>query len=415
MSMINRLYSAVMRGIGTIVILGAASLFLWRGVSLQDLLIIGLIFPTAWMRINLEPKGYVTLAPLLVFTGLLLTDALVPVFVAAISPVVGALVSKRPDWARSLEEAGAEAVAILVGIFLVFEAGFKFRTPGSGGWLVAFVIAGGSYIIIRYVLAAGDARVSQRVGFLTYSNAAGKAIAANLTLLAFFAVGLSYLASAYGRSGYFILALATVAMVETYYPFKQLSEQRDVLFASLMMVAHAIDLKDAYTGRHARDASEIAVRIARALQLPEPEVRTIRLASMLHDIGKIGISGRIIRKPSRLDPEEMKVMRRHPIIGAEIMRPVELLADASDIVRHHHEHFDGNGYPDGLRAEQIPMGSRVVLVADAFNAITTDRPYRKAKSKVEALEILKKNAGTQFDPRVVEALEGVVDALPMTN
>jgi HD-GYP domain-containing protein (c-di-GMP phosphodiesterase class II) len=148
------------------------------------------------------------------------------------------------------------------------------------------------------------------------------------------------------------------------------------------------------------------------LRLPEPEVRKIKIAGMLHDIGKIGVDIKIIRKPSSLSPEEMAEMRRHPVIGAEIMRPVELLADASDVVRHHHEHFNGSGYPDGLRGEQIPLGSRVVLVADAFNAITTDRPYRKAKSKREALEILNKHAGTQFDPSVVAALEEVIDVVP---
>ncbi|OLC28657.1 MAG: hypothetical protein AUH31_08595 [Armatimonadetes bacterium 13_1_40CM_64_14] len=412
MNLLGRIFLTVLRATGVIAILGAAALVLWRGMSLLGLLIIGLTIPAAWLRINLEPMGYVTLAPMMIFTGLLLTDASVPLFVAGVSPLVGGLVSGQPDWIRSLEEAGGETIAVLAGLLLVSEVGFDFRAPGNRGWVAGFVLATVGYITMRYLLAAVSARVSQGVGFLTYSSAAGKAIVANLALLALLAVGMSYLASAYGMSGYFILALATIAVVEAYQPYKLLSDQRSVLFASLAMVAHAIDLKDAYTGRHARDASEIAVRIARALRLPEPEVRKIKLAGMLHDIGKIGVSGKIIRKPSRLDTEEMALMRRHPVIGAEIMRPVELLSDASDIVRHHHEHFDGSGYPDGLRGEQIPIGSRAVLVADALNAMTTDRPYRKARSKAEALEILKKHAGTQFDPRVVEALEGVIQLVP---
>jgi putative nucleotidyltransferase with HDIG domain len=346
------------------------------------------------------------------FSALLLADTPVAVFAAAVSPLVSALASGQRRWALSLEEAGGEAIAMLGGIVVVSRMGLELRTLSSDGWLGAFVIAATGYICGRFFLAAVDARVSQRVGFLAYANSAGRAIAANLTLLAVLAVGMSYLAGAYGKSSSFILALATIVVVEAYQPFKHLSDQRDILFASLAMVAHAIDLKDAYTGKHARDASEIAVRIARALQLSEPEVRKIRLAGTLHDIGKIGVDIKIIRKPSSLSPEEMAEMRRHPVIGAEIMRPVELLADASDVVRHHHEHFDGSGYPDGLRGEQIPMGSRVVLVADAFNAITTDRPYRKAKSKREALDILKKHAGTQFDPFVVAALEEVKDLVP---
>ncbi len=412
MIFLGRIYPAVLRAIGATALLGAAALILRRGMSLQDLLIIGLIVPTAWVRINLEPKGYVTLAPLMIFTGLLQADVSVPIVAAAISPLVGTVASRQRQWARSLEESGGEMVAVLAGIVMVSQVGLEFGAPGSGGWLVAFAIVAGGYISMRFFLAAVDAKVSQGVGLLAYSTAAGRAIVANLALLALLAVGISYLASAYGRAGYFTLALATIAVVEAYLPFKQLSDQREVLFASLAMVARAIDLKDAYTGRHARDASEIAVKIARTLQLPEPEVRKIRLAGMLHDIGKIGVSGRIIRKRSRLDPEETAAMRRHPAIGAEIMRPVELLADASDIVRHHHEHFDGSGYPDGLRGEEIPIGSRVVLVADAFNAITTDRPYRKARSKSEALEILRTHAGTQFDSRVVEALEGVMVLTP---
>ncbi len=412
MNLLRRIFPTVLRAIGASAILGAAALVLWRGISLPGLLIMGLTIPAAWVRIDLEPMGYVTLAPLMIFTGLLLADVSVPLFVAGISPLVGGLVSGRPHWVRSLEEAGGETIAVLCGLLLVSQVGIELRAPGNPGWVEGFALATVGYISTRYILAAVSARVSQGVGFLTYTSAAGKAIAANLTLLALLAVGMSYLASTYRGSGYFVLALATIAVVEAYQPYKQLSDQRNVLFASLAMVAHAIDLKDAYTGRHARDASEIAFRIARSLRLPEPEVRKIKLAGMLHDIGKIGVSGKIIRKPSSLDLEEMAVMRRHPVIGAEIMRPVELLSDASDIVRHHHEHFDGSGYPDGLRGEQIPIGSRAVLVADAFNAITTDRPYRKARTKVEALEILRKHAGTQFDPQVVEALEAVMDLIP---
>ena len=408
----GRIYATILRATGVIAIVGATSVVLWRGVSLRDFVIVALIVPTSWVRINFEPKGYVTLASLVVFTGFLLADTAVALFIAGVSPLVGAAASGRQQWANSLGEGGGEAIAAFVGIVLVSLVGLQLRTPGSLGWLPPFVLASAVYLCLRFLLAAVDAKVSHGVRFLTYANAAGRSIAANLALLAFLAVGVTYLGGGYGESNYFMLAIATIAIVEAYNPFKQLSDQRDVLFASLGMGAHAIDLKDAYTGRHARDASDIAVRVARTRRLPEPEVRKIKFAGMLHDIGKIGVSGKIIRKPSTLNAEEMAQMRQHPVIGAEIMRPVELLADASEIVRHHHEHFDGSGYPDGLRGEKIPMGSRIVLAADAFNAITTDRPYRKARSKAQALEVLKKNAGTQFDPQVVQAFEGAIHLLP---
>lgn len=177
------------------------------------------------------------------------------------------------------------------------------------------------------------------------------------------------------------------------------------------MIAHAIDLKDVYTGRHARDVADIAVRIARAMRLTEENVRMIRIAGLLHDIGKIGISGGIIRKPGELTADEKSAMKQHPVIGADIMQPVELLSDAADLVRHHHEHYDGSGYPGGLTEDNIPIGSRIVFVADAFNAMTTDRPYRGARSKQEAMRILKDHAGRQFDPVVVKALESVIEVI----
>lgn len=407
MKSFGRIYLGLLRAAGAAAILGSLTLVFWRGMSIQNLLILGLVVPASWLRINLEPKGYVTLVPIVMFTAFLLADPYVAILVAAAAPLIGALLLRQRRWGSSLEEAGGEGIAALTSVVLVSGVGLEFHPYFSSGWLTAFVLAAGVYVGMRYFEGVLDARVSHGAPFLAFSAAAGKAITANLVFFALLAVGMNYLASTFGTSGYFALALATVAIAEAYYPYKQLSDQRDVLFASLAMVAHAIDLKDAYTGRHARDASDIAVRVARALHLSEFEVRRIRLAGMLHDIGKIGVSGRIIRKPTGLDAEEMALMRRHPVIGAEIMRPVELLADSAELVRHHHEHFDGSGYPDGLSDGQIPVGSRILLVADAFNAITTDRPYRAARSKAEALRILRDGSGKQFDPVVVEALESI--------
>jgi len=407
MNILIRAYPVFLRAVGVVAAVASVALMVRQGLTFQGLLILGLVVPAAWLRINIEPAGYVTLAPLVVFVSFLLADPLVAVVAATASPLIGPLVSRQRQWANAWKEAGGEGIAVVAGVILVSQTGLAFRQSTSGDWAAPFSLAAGVYIIIRYLWAAFDAKVSERVTFVAYAKTGGREVIAHLTFLVILAVTINYLANTFGGAGLFMLALATVALVEAYYPYKQLSDQRDVLFANLAMIAHAIDLKDAYTGRHARDASGIAVRIARTLHLPEPEVRRIRLAALLHDIGKTGVSGRIIRKPAALSAEEMDIMRQHPAIGAEIMRPVELLADSAELVRHHHEHFDGSGYPDGLADGEIPLGSRILLVADAFNAITTDRPYRRARSKEEALAILRDGAGKQFDPLVVKALESV--------
>ncbi len=131
----------------------------------------------------------------------------------------------------------------------------------------------------------------------------------------------------------------------------------------------------------------------------------------MHDIGKVGVSAKIIRKPGPLDSAEWDKMKQHPVIGAEIMQPIELLSEAAEIVRHCHEHYDGSGYPDGTRGEAIPLGSRIILVADAFHAMTSDRSYRKARPREEALRELIRCAGKQFDRKVVDAFGSVVDTI----
>jgi HD-GYP domain-containing protein (c-di-GMP phosphodiesterase class II) len=131
----------------------------------------------------------------------------------------------------------------------------------------------------------------------------------------------------------------------------------------------------------------------------------------MHDIGKIGISGRIIRKPGKLTPEEKALMNRHSSVSADIIEHLEILGESAKMVRHHHEHLNGSGYPDGLKGEEIPIGSRIILVADAYDALTTDRPYRKGAPRAKAVSVISENAGTQFDQTAVEALVRISPSL----
>jgi diguanylate cyclase (GGDEF)-like protein/putative nucleotidyltransferase with HDIG domain len=168
-------------------------------------------------------------------------------------------------------------------------------------------------------------------------------------------------------------------------------------------LARAVDAKDAYTRSHSETVSNLCVLIATELELDASRVRRLRLAGLLHDVGKIGTPDAILNKPDPLTDAEYEEMTKHPVLGANIARAADLEEEAEWIL-HHHERLDGRGYPDGLEGTEVPLESRIILVADAFEAMTSDRPYRKGRPEAGALEELERHAGTQFDPNCVAAL-----------
>jgi HD-GYP domain-containing protein (c-di-GMP phosphodiesterase class II) len=173
-------------------------------------------------------------------------------------------------------------------------------------------------------------------------------------------------------------------------------------------LAAALEAKDSYTADHARSIADLAVSVGRGLNLSESAIDDLRYGGIFHDVGKIAIPDALINKPGPLTDEEFEVIKQHPAIGAEILAPVPFLYGVRTIVRHAHEHWDGQGYPEGLSGEQIPLGARIVLAVDAYHAMTSDRPYRDAMSHNDACKELEDNAGTQFDPEVVDVLLAVL-------
>ena len=165
-----------------------------------------------------------------------------------------------------------------------------------------------------------------------------------------------------------------------------------------------VDAKDVYAGAHSQSVSRLVVGIARAMDLDDETVEQVRLAGLLHDLGKIAVPDRILQKPGKLDADEMKTMREHAELGYRLLEGLGV-SPVDRWIRHHHEWWDGSGYPLGLAGEDIPLGSRIILVADAFDAMTSDRVYRAAGSTAEAVAELRRRCWTQFDARVVAALE----------
>jgi len=167
-------------------------------------------------------------------------------------------------------------------------------------------------------------------------------------------------------------------------------------------LANTLEAKDVYTCGHSERVTEYAVRLGRAVGLPKDQLDTLRFGGLLHDIGKIGVPEEILRKPGRLTDEEYTIVQQHPVIGERIIGALDFLSDVRTVVRHHHERHDGNGYPDRLPSAQVTVLPKVLSIADAFDAMTSERSYRSAKSIDEALDEVRRNAGSQFDPAMVD-------------
>ncbi|MCL5291931.1 MAG: HD domain-containing protein [Actinobacteria bacterium] len=188
-------------------------------------------------------------------------------------------------------------------------------------------------------------------------------------------------------------------------------EAERAYLSTIAALALAIEAKDPCTRGHCQAVASYAVAIAERLNLDGNETARLETAALLHDIGKIGIPEEILKKPGKLDESERNVVKLHPFTGVQIIEPVEHLSSVLPIIYHHHERYDGKGYIDGLIGEHIPMGSRILAVADSFDAMTSDRPYRNALSISEAIEELKRCSGNQFDPDVVNAFLEVLNEL----
>lgn len=273
------------------------------------------------------------------------------------------------------------------------------------GIVAQMVLAGLAFSVVNLLLGISFASIRTgtppaRIWSLSVSN-----ILTGLVAL----VPLGWLMAEIGEKvGLWAAAMFVVPLYLARFAFSKYAETRELFFGTVQALSQAIDAKDGFTRGHADRVSRIAGAIARELALPERQIEQIELAGLLHDIGKIGVEDRILMKPQRLEIDEQELMRRHPIYGASILEPSAALRPLVPMVLHHHENFDGSGYPEGLRGDEIPLGSRIIIVADAYEAMTSDRIYRKAIGHDRAMEQLNKFKGIQFDPKVVRALEQVV-------
>lgn len=216
------------------------------------------------------------------------------------------------------------------------------------------------------------------------------------------------LATLYMKFGWAAILFLLAPLVIARHAFHGALAVFEAYDTTVRAVARAIETKDPYTRGHAERVSRLSEMIGQEYGLAGEDLRLIRYAALLHDVGKLGSSNRVLKKPGKLTAEEYEHMKLHPTLGAEILRKIEWLRPGLIVPLHHHERFDGGGYPDGLRGDEIPVMARLVTVADAFDSMTSTRTYRRALSIEAAMEEIRRCEGTQFDPAAVSALDRAI-------
>lgn len=190
---------------------------------------------------------------------------------------------------------------------------------------------------------------------------------------------------------------------------KIISDRAETLFKALKVLTAAIDAKSHFAAKHSTRVTQLSLLVGARLGLTSDQMMTLELAAQMHDVGKIGTPEAVLTKPDVLTDEEWVDVLKHPTLGSSFLSTVPELSEIASIVRHHHEHFDGTGYPDGLQGPAIPLMSRIIAVADAYDAMTSERPYRKARTHEQAIEELQMHSGRQFDPTLVHHLIAAIN------
>ena len=215
----------------------------------------------------------------------------------------------------------------------------------------------------------------------------------------------------YINIGFWGLVLFLLPLILARHSFQSYMNIRQTFLDTIKSLSLAIDAKDPYTKGHSSRVADYVVSLSRELKWPEDKVEFLQYIALIHDVGKVAVPDYILKKDGLLSDEEFAIMKTHSVAGADVIRDIKYFAAGTDIIRHHHERWDGTGYPDQIGGEEIPEGARIMAVADAFDAMTSNRPYRQALGRSSALRELQSFSGTQFDPKVVSAFTRILPQL----
>ena len=340
------------------------------------------------------------------------------VFVALLSTLASETIMRWDNWNRLTRSAGTFIHAVSFNV---------------AQWVVTVAATGSILVLVRRVpltLASVEDYPWALLGFVCYAGINLSLVTGMVSLAEHkhFSYGLlraskdfliqyaSLFACAllltvlYSLSMWYML-LAIVPLMLVHVSFRSYLRLQTEARKTFEKISRLLDERDHYTAVHSTEIAQLAMKIAQEMGLPQGEIEKVDIAARVHDVGKIAVPDSILLKPGPLNTEEWATMKRHPVISAELIEGLEIYRPVANAVRHEHEHWNGSGYPNGLRGEEIPLIARIITAADIYNALSTDRPYRKAFSHEEAIQMIKGMKGADLDPLVADALLRVLDSL----
>ena len=359
-----------------------------------------------FVPVDLPMAGSITIGFPIDFVIILVYGPVLAMLITAISAIISEALEKKTSWYKIIFNASQYALSVgvaglayqYVGGAVGFQNFFKFALPAA---LCAL-----SYCVINSFLVTVVIALSQETRITTVWRVNIKEMIPSY--LAEAPMGF-IMAIVYVEVGIIGILLFFLPLLLARRSFELYTKMRKVYLDTIRALAAAIDAKDPYTKGHSERVAEISVALAQELNLSDRDIESIEYTALLHDIGKIGIADNILGKNSSLTNKEFDKIKEHTVMGAKIIEPVDFLKNSYKAIYHHHEKYNGKGYPDGIKSENIPILARIIAVADAYDAMGSDRPYRKKFNKDKILKELKDQSGKQFDPKVVKALISVFD------
>ncbi len=359
-----------------------------------------------FIPVDLPMAGSITIGFPIDFVIILVYGPALAMLISAMSAIISEALEKKTSWYKIIFNASQYALSVgvagltyqYIGGAVGFQNFFKFALPAA---LCAL-----TYCVINSILVTMVISFSQETKITTIWRVNIKEMIPSY--LAEAPMGF-LMAIVYVEVGIIGILLFFLPLLLARRSFELYTKMRKVYLDTIRALAAAIDAKDPYTKGHSERVAETSVALALELNLSDRDIENIEYTALLHDIGKIGIADNILGKKSSLTNKEFDKIKEHTVMGAKIIEPVDFLKNSYKAIYHHHERYNGKGYPDGIKNEDIPILARIIAVADAYDAMGSDRPYRKKLNMSNILKELKDQSGKQFDPEVVKALISILD------